>query len=133
MTIIMGRGACSERFGMTIYYKNMKLNCGSWQEGFQYLPIEISIGFYIGGRVGFNFGELVDFLGGFLGFDPMEDDYDESGNLPKMDWWKEKNVSFPVTINEKNSFKPTPQNQNWESKLDAIDEKFNKRLEKKSK
>ncbi|MBK6606155.1 MAG: hypothetical protein IPG24_11920 [Leptospiraceae bacterium] len=38
------------------------------------LPVEISIGMYLGIRLGFNFSELADFIVGFVGFDPLGDD-----------------------------------------------------------
>ena len=68
------------------------------------LPIEFSLGLYIGVRVGFNFGEVVDFLGGVLGFDPLNDDISQV------------NIDLPAksTINT-----------NWESQFDSVDEIFN--------
>lgn len=38
------------------------------------LKVETSIAFYYGMRVGMNFSELFDFIVGFIGFDPLDDD-----------------------------------------------------------
>ena len=37
--------------------------------------LEVSATILVGGRLGFSPGELVDFLAGLLGFDPIEDDW----------------------------------------------------------
>ena len=81
-------------------------------------------------EVGFNVGEFADFIVGFVGFDPIKDDYDDNGNLPEMKDWKEKNVITIIRFYEKELPKPL-EKKDWESKLDAIDEKMNMRLIKK--
>ncbi|MBP7282074.1 MAG: hypothetical protein KBA66_10880 [Leptospiraceae bacterium] len=86
-----------------LYYKNESQLC-HWYTGGKMLPIEFSLGLYIGVRVGFNFGEVVDFLGGVLGFDPLNDDISQV------------NIDLPA----KSTINP-----NWESQFDSVDEIFN--------
>lgn len=38
------------------------------------IPIELSLGFYLGLRIGLNVFEIFDLFAGFFGFDPMRDD-----------------------------------------------------------
>jgi hypothetical protein len=112
-----------------LYYKEEARLC-HWTTNIVFFPIEISLGIYFGIRVGFNVGEFADFIVGFVGFDPIKDDYDDNGNLPEMKDWKEKNVITIIRFYEKDLPKPL-EKKDWESKLDAIDEKMNMRLIKK--
>jgi|JI10StandDraft_1071094.scaffolds.fasta_scaffold00964_38 hypothetical protein len=92
-----------------VIYKNVTHQC-SYGENVGFLPLEFSIGVYFGFRIGISVGEVLDFVVGFFGFDPMDDDFSYSV-------YRE----LPV---------PISQNKDWESKLDAIDEKMNMRLTK---
>jgi hypothetical protein len=111
-----------------LYYKDEARIC-HWTTNIVFFPIEISLGVYFGIRVGFNIGEFVDFLGGFIGFDPIKDDYDDNGNLRETKGWQEKNVITIIRFDEKDLPKPL-EKKDWESKVDALDEKMDKRLTK---
>lgn len=65
------------------------------------LPIEISIGIYFGIRLGFNLSELADFLVGFIGFDPLDDDV---AGIPQ----------------------PIIADKEWERRMDGLDRQINK-------
>lgn len=97
---------CDKR---VVIYKNVTHQC-NYGENVGFLPLELSIGVYFGFRLGISVGEVLDFIVGFLGFDPMDDDFSYSvyRELPA----------------------PTSQNKDWESKVDALDEKINRRLSK---
>lgn len=69
------------------------------RESYCYLPIEISLGVYYGIRIGFNPHEFVDFIAGFIGFDPLDDDV---AGIPQ----------------------PTLSKNNWEEQLDTLDNKI---------
>ena len=105
-----------------LYYNGKTQNC-HWSKNTGFAPIEISLGLYFGFRVGFNVGEFVDFFAGFIGFDPIKDDYDENGNLPLV-------VSKDLKDNIILPPPPVPEKKDWESKLDALDEKMDKRQTK---
>jgi hypothetical protein len=105
------------------HYKGETRYC-HWNTNAGFAPIEISLGLYLGFRVSFNVGEFVDFFAGIVGYDPIKDDYDENGNLPLV-------VSKDLNDNIILPPSPTPEKKDWESKLDAIDEKMDKRLIKK--
>ena len=64
------------------------------------LPVEISIGMYLGIRLGFNFSELADFIVGFVGFDPLGDDI---AGIPQ----------------------PAMLDKNWENNMDTTDKQIN--------
>ena len=76
-------------------------------------PIEASVGLFLGFRIGFNVMEVFDFIFGIIGFDPMNDDISNAEPLF---------IKLPKPLHEK---------KDWESKLDALDEKMDKRLNKK--
>lgn len=71
--------------------------------------LELSVGMYIGLRVGINLSEFFDFLPGIFGYDLYNDDY--------VEVYRE----LPQPISEK---------QNWESRLDAFDKKMDARFNK---
>lgn len=70
--------SCDE---IILIYKNYKFDC-SINSIYTVDRFEISLGLYLGIRIGFNFFQTFDFLVGIFGFDPMNDDYDKNGNLP---------------------------------------------------
>ena len=98
------------RFNLTIRYKDDVQRC-HYYENVEFYPVELSLGFILGFRIGFSAGELIDFLVGIAGSDPMDDD---------TSYTEPTYIDLPQPIKEKD----------WESKLDAIDEKMNKRLTK---
>ena len=61
-----------------LYYSRIYPNCNAP------FTTEFSLGLYYGFRVGFNFSEAFDFVVGIFGFDPMKDDYNSKGELPKI-------------------------------------------------
>ena len=94
-----------------VYYKESKFHCGIAE--YSHLPFfrfEIASGIYLGFRIGINFDELLDFLVGFAGFDPMDDD---------IIYFQYRELPLPLT-----------EKKDWESKLDTLDEKMDKRLTK---
>ena len=95
---------------ITIRYKDDVQRC-HYYENVEFYPVELSMGFIVGFRVGFSAGELVDFLVGFAGFDPMDDD---------TSYTEPTYIELPQPLTEKD----------WESKLDALDEKMDKRQTK---
>lgn len=50
-------------------------------ESYSFPPFECSLGIYYGIRMGFNLHELVDFLGGLFGYDPLDDDELPNGKI----------------------------------------------------
>ena len=95
---------------LVVRYRDDVQRC-HYYENIEFYPVELSLGFILGVRIGFYAGELVDFLGGFAGFDPMDDD---------TSYTEPTYIDLPQPLTEKD----------WESKLDALDEKMNKRLTK---
>jgi hypothetical protein len=95
---------------LVVRYRDDVQRC-HYYENIEFYPVELSLGFILGVRIGFSAGELVDFLGGFAGFDPMDDD---------TSYTEPTYIDLPQPLTEKD----------WESKLDALDEKMNKRLTK---
>ncbi|MBK8399186.1 MAG: hypothetical protein IPL26_28590 [Leptospiraceae bacterium] len=90
-----GRGSCYYIFGPRYYP----------------VAFELSIGIYLGLRVGINVDELIDFLRGIVGFDSLDD---SSSDEPVY-------RELPL---------PAHENKDWESKFEALDEKMDRRLKK---
>jgi hypothetical protein len=63
-----------------------------WAPAYYFTQIELQLGLYLGIRLGWNFGETIDFLAGWFGFDPLDDDepYADSleQELEKMPYWQ---------------------------------------------
>ena len=95
---------------LIIRYKDDVQRC-HYYENVEFYPVELSLGFILGVRIGFSAGELVDFLVGFAGFDPMDDD---------TSYTEPTYIDLPQPLTEKD----------WEFKLDALDEKMDKRQTK---
>lgn len=58
---------------MLVFFTDKKLSSGK-KHCHQPVSAEVSLGFYLGIRAGFNFSEFSDFLLGFTTYDLMEDD-----------------------------------------------------------
>jgi hypothetical protein len=93
LIMIVNLGSGSKQMGVDIETDPKEDNRGNYT----ILPIEISIGMYLGIRLGFNFSELADFLVGFIGFDPLGDDI---AGIPQ-----------PILLDK-----------NWEDQIDNLDE-----------
>ncbi len=95
-------------------YRNILLTkgrgCSYYSQRYYPLPMEFFIGYNYGFRIGINFTELLDFLVGIVGFDALGDD-----------------ISYSVYMKAP---QPLPEKKDWESNLDALDEKMDKRLTK---
>jgi|JI10StandDraft_1071094.scaffolds.fasta_scaffold654057_1 hypothetical protein len=99
-----------------VIYKEKKMYKGTkcaYNNSYLSFPIEASVGLFLGFRIGFNVMEVFDFIFGIIGFDPMNDDISNAEPLF---------IKLPKPLHEK---------KDWESKLDALDEKMDKRLNKK--
>ncbi len=71
--------------------------------------LELSVGMYIGLRIGFNLNEFIDFIAGVAGYDLYYDDYKTTYN------------ELPQAL---------PEKPNWESKFDSADKEMDARLKK---
>ncbi len=109
---------CSERGVSGVdTYGNIALEAASskgscsFQSFYYPYPFELSFGYNFGFRVGINLWEVLDFLLGIFGSDPFGDD-----------------TSYFIFTGAP---QPLTEKKDWESKLDALDEKMDKRLNKK--
>lgn len=92
-----------------ICYKDIQANT-FLRDSYVVLPIEVSVGFLFGIRLGFNPHELLDFMVGIVGFDLLDDDISNTEPIYR---------ELP---------QPVKQNKMWEENLEKVDKKFPKVL-----
>ena len=63
-----------------------------WAPAYYFTQLEIQLGVYLGLRLGWNAGETFDWLAGWFGFDPLDDDEpyadDLEEQLEKLPYWQ---------------------------------------------
>lgn len=69
---------------------------------YEKFSFELSLGMYLGFRIGLNLDELADFIVGFLGFDILEDDTADSKNHIIQNWedGKEEEDNIDLTLSK---------------------------------